>query len=118
MAKRRRAWGQRGLSCRAGGNPPLRGEPASGEEECYNAGRLSLSWGRASAPVADMGPGPRAGGAPRLEVLPMPWRLPGEVTDRSVMLYMTGAVCTQPAQVLQTDLAVQVVQNFINRLLI
>ncbi|MCD6351370.1 MAG: phosphoenolpyruvate carboxykinase [Armatimonadetes bacterium] len=46
----------------------------------------------------------------------MPWRLPGEVTDRSVMLYMTGAVCTQPAQVLQTDLAVQVVQNFINRL--
>ncbi len=46
----------------------------------------------------------------------MPWRLPGEVTDRSVMLYMTGAVCTQPAQILQTEHAVKVIQNFINGL--
>lgn len=46
----------------------------------------------------------------------MPWRLPGEVTDRAVTMYMTGAVCTQPAQVLQTDHAVKVIQNFINQL--
>ncbi len=46
----------------------------------------------------------------------MPWRLPGEVTDRAVTVYMTGAVCTQPAQVLQTEHAVQVMQNFINEL--
>jgi hypothetical protein len=46
----------------------------------------------------------------------MAWQLPGEVTDRSVTLYMTGAVCTQPAQVLQTDHAVKVIQNFINEL--
>ncbi len=44
----------------------------------------------------------------------MPWRLPGEVTDRAVTLYMTGAVCTQPAQVLQTEHAVKVIQNLIN----
>lgn len=44
----------------------------------------------------------------------MPWRLPGDVTDRAVTLYMTGAVCTQPAQVLQTDHAIKVIQNFIN----
>ncbi len=43
-------------------------------------------------------------------------RLPGEVTDRAVMLYMTGAVCTQPAQVLDNDHAVEVIQNFINEL--
>ena len=46
----------------------------------------------------------------------MPWRLPGEVTDRAVTLYMTGAVCTQPAQVLQTEHAVKVIQNLINEL--
>ncbi len=46
----------------------------------------------------------------------MPWRLPGEVTDRAVTLYMTGAVCTQPAQVLQTEHAVKVSQNFIDQL--
>ena len=46
----------------------------------------------------------------------MPWRLPGEVTDRAVTLYMTGAVCTQPAQVLQTEHAVKVIQNFLNEL--
>lgn len=46
----------------------------------------------------------------------MPWRLPGEVTDRAVTIYMTGAVCTQPAQVLQTDQAVKVIQNLINQL--
>ncbi len=46
----------------------------------------------------------------------MPWRLPGDVTDRAVTLYMTGAVCTQPAQVLQTEHAVKVIQNFINKL--
>ncbi len=46
----------------------------------------------------------------------MPWRLPGQVTDRAVTLYMTGAVCTQPAQILQTEHAVKVIQNFINGL--
>lgn len=46
----------------------------------------------------------------------MPWRLPGEVTDRAVTIYLTGSVCTQPAQVLQTEHAVKVIQNFINRL--
>jgi len=46
----------------------------------------------------------------------MPWRLPGEVTDRSVMVYMTGALCTQPAQVLQTEHAVKVIQNLLNKL--
>lgn len=46
----------------------------------------------------------------------MPWRLPGEITDRSAMIYMTGAVCTQPAQILQTDHAVRVIQNLINQL--
>jgi hypothetical protein len=46
----------------------------------------------------------------------MPWHLPGEVTDRSVVVYMTGTLCTQPAQVLQTNHAIKVLQNFINRL--
>ena len=46
----------------------------------------------------------------------MPWNLPGEITDRSATIYMTGAVCTQPAQILQTDHAVKVIQNVINRL--
>ena len=46
----------------------------------------------------------------------MPWQLPGDVTDRAVTLYMTGAVCTQPAQVLQTEHAVKVIQNFVDRL--
>ncbi len=46
----------------------------------------------------------------------MPWRLPGEVTDRAVTIYLTGAVCTQPAQVLQTEHAVKVIQNFIDEL--
>ncbi|NPV47290.1 MAG: phosphoenolpyruvate carboxykinase [Armatimonadetes bacterium] len=40
----------------------------------------------------------------------------GEVNDRSVMIYMTGAVCTQPAQVLQAPQAVAVIQNFLNDL--
>ncbi len=46
----------------------------------------------------------------------MPWNLPGEITDRSVTIYMTGAVCTQPAQILQTDQAVKVIQSFIDNL--
>lgn len=46
----------------------------------------------------------------------MPWRLPGQVTDRAVTLYMTGAVCTQPAQILQTEHAAKVIQNFLNGL--
>ncbi|MCD6359322.1 MAG: hypothetical protein J7M38_00575, partial [Armatimonadetes bacterium] len=46
----------------------------------------------------------------------MPWRLPGEITDRAAIIYMTGAVCTQPAQILQTEHAVKVIQNLINDL--
>ena len=46
----------------------------------------------------------------------MPWDLPGEVTSRSVTIYMTGAVCTQPTQVLHTEHATKVIQNFINKL--
>lgn len=42
--------------------------------------------------------------------------LPGEVGDRHVTIYMTGAVCTQPAQVLQSEQAVAVIQNFLNDL--
>lgn len=42
--------------------------------------------------------------------------LPGEVGDRRVTLQMTGAVCTQPAQVLQATQAVAVIQNFLNEL--
>ncbi|MEN6641448.1 MAG: phosphoenolpyruvate carboxykinase [Armatimonadia bacterium] len=42
--------------------------------------------------------------------------LPGEVGDRHVTIYMTGAVCTQPAQVLQSEQALAVVQNFLNDL--
>ncbi len=44
------------------------------------------------------------------------WNLPGEVTDRSVMIRMRGQVCTQPAQVLQSNAAVKVIQNYINKL--
>ncbi len=39
--------------------------------------------------------------------------LPGEVTDRSVTIYMTGALCTQPAQVLQSWQARGVIQSFL-----
>ncbi len=46
----------------------------------------------------------------------MPWRLPGEVTDRSVVVGMTGTLCTQPAQVLQTEHAVKVIQNLLNKM--
>jgi len=42
--------------------------------------------------------------------------LPGEVTDRSVLIYMTGALCTQPAQVLQSWQARGVIQSFLQHL--
>ena len=42
--------------------------------------------------------------------------LPGEVGDRHVTIYMTGAVCTQPAQVLQAEQSLAVIQNFLNDL--
>lgn len=42
--------------------------------------------------------------------------LPGEVGDHHVAIYMTGAVCTQPAQVLQSEQALAVIQNFLNDL--
>jgi hypothetical protein len=45
------------------------------------------------------------------------WDMQGEVTDRSVIVNMTGAVCTQPAQILQSPHAIKVIQGFINRLL-
>jgi len=43
-------------------------------------------------------------------------QLPGEVTDRSVTIYMTGALCTQPAQIFQSWQARAVIQNFLNDL--
>lgn len=42
--------------------------------------------------------------------------LPGEVGERHVTIYMTGAICTQPAQVLQADQALAVIQNFLDDL--
>ncbi|MBU0607027.1 MAG: phosphoenolpyruvate carboxykinase [Armatimonadetes bacterium] len=42
--------------------------------------------------------------------------LPGEVGDNHVTIYMTGALCTQPAQVLQSEQALAVIQNFLNDL--
>jgi hypothetical protein len=43
-------------------------------------------------------------------------QLPGEVTDRSVTVYMTGALCTQPAQLFQSWQARGVIQSFLNGL--
>lgn len=42
--------------------------------------------------------------------------LPGEVGEKHVSLYVTGAVCSKPSEVLESDQAVRVVQNFINDL--
>ncbi len=41
---------------------------------------------------------------------------PGELAERSVVIYMTGAVCTQPAQVFQSPQAVHIIQKFIDHL--
>jgi hypothetical protein len=43
--------------------------------------------------------------------------LQAEVNDRRAVIYMTGAQCTQPAQVLQSAQAPRVVQGYLNRLL-
>lgn len=43
-------------------------------------------------------------------------QLRGEVSENSVVIYMTGALCTQPAQVLQSEQAVRVIQAFLDRL--
>lgn len=42
--------------------------------------------------------------------------LPGEVGDRHVTIYMTGAICTQPAQVLQAEQALAIIQHFLDDL--
>ncbi len=42
--------------------------------------------------------------------------LPGEVDDRRATIFMTGALCTQPAQVFQSRLALGVIQSFLNDL--
>lgn len=42
--------------------------------------------------------------------------LPGEVGERHVTIYMTGALCTQPTQVLQSEQALAVIQNYLNDL--
>lgn len=42
--------------------------------------------------------------------------LPGEVGDRHVTIYMRGALCTQPAQILQSEQALAVIQNFLDDL--
>ncbi len=43
-------------------------------------------------------------------------QLRGEVDSRRAIIYMTGALCTQPAQVLQAAQAPRVVQGYLNRL--
>jgi len=45
----------------------------------------------------------------------MPYR-PGDLSDRSIIIRMTGALCTQPTQIFQTPIATQVIQRFIGRL--
>lgn len=42
--------------------------------------------------------------------------LPGEVGERHVTIYMTGAICTQPAQIFQAEQALAVIQNFLDDL--
>ncbi|MCE5239359.1 phosphoenolpyruvate carboxykinase [bacterium] len=42
--------------------------------------------------------------------------LPGEAGERHVTIYMTGALCTQPAQVFQAEQALAVIQNFLDDL--
>jgi hypothetical protein len=44
-------------------------------------------------------------------------QLRGEVNSRRALIYMTGALCTQPAQVLQSAQAPRVLQGYLNRLL-
>jgi len=39
--------------------------------------------------------------------------MPGEVGERHVTITMTGALCTQPAQVLQAEQTLAVIQNFL-----
>lgn len=41
---------------------------------------------------------------------------PGDLGDRSIVVHMTGALCTQPAQLFQTHHAVGLVQRFLDRL--
>jgi len=43
-------------------------------------------------------------------------QLPGEVTERSVTIHMTGVLCTQPAQLFQSWQARGVIQHFVNDL--
>lgn len=43
-------------------------------------------------------------------------QLPGEVSERSVTIYMRGALCTQPAQLFQSLQAQGVIQSFLNDL--
>jgi len=44
-------------------------------------------------------------------------RLRREVTERTVTIYMTGVLCTQPAQLLASPQAPRVIQVYLNRLL-
>lgn len=41
---------------------------------------------------------------------------PGRLADRSVVIYMQGALCTQPVQVFQSPHAPKVIQRFLRRL--
>ncbi|NLO74350.1 MAG: phosphoenolpyruvate carboxykinase [candidate division WS1 bacterium] len=43
-------------------------------------------------------------------------QLAGEVTDQGVIIYMTGALCTQPAQVLQSEQAARIIQGYLDNL--
>lgn len=42
---------------------------------------------------------------------------PGRIADRSVVIYMQGALCTQPTQVFQSPHAPRVIQRFLSRLI-
>jgi hypothetical protein len=41
---------------------------------------------------------------------------PGTLADRSVVIYMRGALCTNPSQIFQSPHALRVIQRFISRL--
>ena len=43
-------------------------------------------------------------------------QLPVEVTERRALIYMTGALCTQPVQVLESRHASRIIQGFLDRL--
>ena len=41
---------------------------------------------------------------------------PGELAERSIVIYMTGALCTHPSQIFQSPPCVRIIQKFIDEL--